>query len=614
MPRSEDTKRYLDTFAIRWLLAGLAGVTLYFQINVADPFNSPKMWVVLLIASWLIGYVIRYRSVLYTSKDLVKSFYFIAIFMISMGFASLVTDVRYIALFGDTQRRNGLLTYLGFSIIFISALMFFRTYNIQSLFTVTLFIASVSAFYGGLQTTGNDFVDWKNSHNPLIGTQGNPNFSSAVMAVMAVILCSSVLLRSTSNLNKTICILVSLTLIFLIFRSNARQGLLSFLIGVGVLQLIWIAGKNRKFGLIYTLVSLPILVLGILGILQIGPLQNLLYKSSVTVRGYYWRAGWEMLKDNPLFGVGIDRYGAYFMEYRDVAYPLNYGFEITSSNAHNTFLQFFATGGIFLGASYLLLTVWVFTRAIKGLRKLEGDSRLALAGLFSAWIAFHAQSFVSIDNLGVSIWGWVLSGSIIGVSTFESQNSNEARKVFLSRPNDFNLQRVLISGLVTFLTIALVAVLYRGENNTYKSAGSYNQQDQAAIAIFRSVQLRVANTPLVDINYHLRSAQSLIQFGLVDEGLKVLDNVYQRDQRNLDTLKFLSLTYEYKNEFDKSIEYREKIVELNPWDAPNYLQLGLNYKKVGDTVKSSEMLNILNSFSSGPNSAPILEQAREQLP
>jgi len=614
VPRSEDTKRYLDTFAIRWLLAGLAGVTLYFQINVADPFNSPKMWVVLLIASWLIGYVIRYRSVLYTSKDLVKSFYFIAIFMISMGFASLVTDVRYIALFGDTQRRNGLLTYLGFSIIFISALMFFRTYNIQSLFTVTLFIASVSAFYGGLQTTGNDFVDWKNSHNPLIGTQGNPNFSSAVMAVMAVILCSSVLLRSTSNLNKTICILVSLTLIFLIFRSNARQGLLSFLIGVGVLQLIWIAGKNRKFGLIYTLVSLPILVLGILGILQIGPLQNLLYKSSVTVRGYYWRAGWEMLKDNPLFGVGIDRYGAYFMEYRDVAYPLNYGFEITSSNAHNTFLQFFATGGIFLGASYLLLTVWVFTRAIKGLRKLEGDSRLALAGLFSAWIAFHAQSFVSIDNLGVSIWGWVLSGSIIGVSTFESQNSNEARKVFLSRPNDFNLQRVLISGLVTFLTIALVAVLYRGENNTYKSAGSYNQQDQAAIAIFRSVQLRVANTPLVDINYHLRSAQSLIQFGLVDEGLKVLDNVYQRDQRNLDTLKFLSLTYEYKNEFDKSIEYREKIVELNPWDAPNYLQLGLNYKKVGDTVKSSEMLNILNSFSSGPNSAPILEQAREQLP
>ena len=572
------------------------------------------MWVVLLIASWLIGYVIRYRSVLYTSKDLVKSFYFIAIFMISMGFASLVTDVRYIALFGDTQRRNGLLTYLGFSIIFISALMFFRTYNIQSLFTVTLFIASVSAFYGGLQTTGNDFVDWKNSHNPLIGTQGNPNFSSAVMAIMAVILCSSVLLRSTSNLNKTICILVSLTLIFLIFRSNARQGLLSFLIGVGVLQLIWIAGKNRKFGLIYTLVSLPILVLGILGILQIGPLQNLLYKSSVTVRGYYWRAGWEMLKDNPLFGVGIDRYGAYFMEYRDVAYPLNYGFEITSSNAHNTFLQFFATGGIFLGASYLLLTVWVFTRAIKGLRKLEGDSRLALAGLFSAWIAFHAQSFVSIDNLGVSIWGWVLSGSIIGVSTFESQNSNEARKVFSSRRNDFNLQRVLISGLITFLTIALVAVLYRGENNTYKSAGSYNQQDQAAIAIFRSVQLRVANTPLVDINYHLRSAQSLIQFGLVDEGIKVLDNVYQRDQRNLDTLKFLSLTYEYKNEFDKSIEYREKIVELNPWDAPNYLQLGLNYKKVGDTVKSSEMLNILNSFSSGPNSAPILEQAREQLP
>jgi tetratricopeptide (TPR) repeat protein len=347
--------------------------------------------------------------------------------------------------------------------------------------------------------------------------------------------------------------------------------------------------------------------------LQIGPLQNLLYKPSVSVRGYYWRAGWEMLKDNLLTGVGVDRYGAYFMQYREVGYPLNYGFEITSSNAHNTFIQFFATGGVFLGSSYLLLTFWIFTRAIKGLRELEGESKLILAGLFSAWIAFHAQSFVSIDNLGVSIWGWVLGGAIVGVSAFKTTDPQQNKEVFRTKLTAINLNRVVISGCAGFLAIMLVATLYRGENNTYKSAATYSKQDQAAIEIFRTAQLKIAKTPLIDINYELRAAQNLIQYGLTEDGLFALDNVLKRDSRNLDTLNFFALTYENYSQFEKAIPYRVKIIELNPWNAPNYLQLGINYKRVGNDMKATEMLEILSTFSTGINGGPILEEARREL-
>ena len=55
-----------------------------------------------------------------------------------------------------------------------------------------------------------------------------------------------------------------------------------------------------------------VLVCSVLGMLQKGPLQNLLYKDSVSVRGFYWRAAIEMLKSEPLFGVGSDRYGSFF--------------------------------------------------------------------------------------------------------------------------------------------------------------------------------------------------------------------------------------------------------------------------------------------------------------
>jgi hypothetical protein len=40
-------------------------------------------------------------------------------------------------------------------------------------------------------------------------------------------------------------------------------------------------------------------IFALVGMLQIGPLEKFLYKPSVSVRGYYWRAGLEMFKDYP---------------------------------------------------------------------------------------------------------------------------------------------------------------------------------------------------------------------------------------------------------------------------------------------------------------------------
>jgi len=44
--------------------------------------------------------------------------------------------------------------------------------------------------------------------------------------------------------------------------------------------------------------------------------------------------------------------------------------------------------------------------------------------------------------------------------------------------------------------------------------------------------------------------------------------------------------------------YREKISELDPWNAANYLDLGKNYKSQGDSIKSKAMLDKILSFAS----------------
>jgi hypothetical protein len=344
--------------------------------------------------------------------------------------------------------------------------------------------------------------------------------------------------------------------------------------------------------------------------LQIGPLEKYLYKPSVSIRGHYWSAGMEMFKDNPLFGVGLDRYGAYFKQYRDIDYPLTYGFDLTSSNAHNTFIQFFATGGIFLGITYLILNAYISKRAIFALKKSNGNNKVLIAGVFSAWIAYHSQSLISIDNIGISIWGWILGGSIIGLSVSVNSETEDEKKYFQVKRNAINLKRFLTSAVTTLTALVLVMFLARGELNAYKSNFTLDLQNIQNRSIYKDLNIKTMSTSLIDPSYSLTAAMNLIQAGFISEGLKEVVTISRNDPRNLDALNSLAFIYEQSNLIDQAIITREKLSKIDPWNAANYLALGKNYKQQGDLLKSSKMLEKILSFASAH---PISNQAKIDL-
>ena len=600
----------VDLIPIRWILASLFVVTLYFQSTLADPFNSPKLWILLIFAAWLAGYIFAFRKIIFVVKPVNRLSYLVFVFLVFLLISTLVSDFSYVAIFGETQRRNGFLQYLSLSIILVATSIFVRTFNVKKFFILSYFIATISVIYSLMQTTGNDFVNWNNPYNSIISTLGNPNFAAAVMAIMGVMMFSSIFISTFQYTQRIVAVVISILLLFVIYKSNARQGLLSYVLGVGIFLIIWLWTKNKKLGILAAVAGLAISIVSILGMLQFGPLEKYLYKPSVSIRGYYWRAGIEMLRSHPFFGVGIDSYGLYFKEYREVGYPLAYGFEITSSNAHNTFIQFFATGGFFLGLAYLLLNGYILKQAIYGIRNLTGNNRLYLVAVFSAWIAFHAQSLVSIDNIGISIWGWILGGSIVGLSVSATATENEKEVFSQQKKNAINLSRVMTSSFSTLLVVILVVILYRGETNSYKSSLNVNLQDPTSRNYFKELQLKAINTPLNDPTYSLFAASRLIQSGYVDEGLAEAKRIYLQNPRNLDALLLFALTYEQLNNLPEATSYREKIAELDPWNAKNYLAIGKYYKQQGDLGKSREMLEKILSFAATDQ---IADQAKIEL-
>jgi tetratricopeptide (TPR) repeat protein len=261
----------------------------------------------------------------------------------------------------------------------------------------------------------------------------------------------------------------------------------------------------------------------------------------------------------------------------------------------------------------LVLNSYIAWRAIIGLKNQSGSNRLLLAGVFSAWVAFHAQSLVSIDNIGISIWGWILGGSIIGISISSAHSEIDDKKPFFIKHSDINLGQLSISSLASTIAIVLVVLLYRAESNTYNSKVNFDVNDQILLTQYKELQMKAINSKLNDPNYKINCAISLVQAGFTTEGFEQVKKLHAQDPRNLDAMNSLALISEQLNNIPEAISYRLKMVDLDPWNAVNYLQLGRNYKIQGDLENSKAMLDKIISFVSGPNGAPIAEAAKAEL-
>lgn len=600
--------------SIRALIVGSVAVTLYFNIHAYDPFNTPKLIILLALSAWLFGHTADYyRKNLISFKSSQFIYLIVPItFIVSQICALIFTDVFVTGIIGDTQRRNGILAYIALSIILIFCMQIVNYSFALRILKSFLLMGILLCVYGLMQTSGNDFVDWNNPNNSMIATLGNPNFASAILALITLAAFFSLFVKSMQVIYKVIALLLVLCSIVLISLSQSRQGFLVIFFALIFYLTVFIYYNKKSLRIL--LVSLTICSAGlvILGMLRTGPLATLIYKDSLSVRGYYWRAALEMFYANPIVGVGLDRYGAFFKQYREAGYAVNYGYEITSSNAHNVYLQLLSTGGVFVGISYLLLNILVFVVGIINIRTTSKEQQRINLLLLSCWIGFQSQSLISIDNIGISIWGWILGGCILGINVNSNQSHIENIRLSKKKFNEINVNvfQPVLSVLVLILVIFIAYNLNLIEKKTLiaKSYAKVDSQEARQI-VFESAR-SVMNNSFTDPNYKFLVSLYMVDAGNLEVGHLNIVKLHEYDPRNLDYLNWL---VQYERSFNNrvaEIVYREKITQLDPWNASNYLELGKLYKDIGDDVKSQYMFEHVLSFDSFSETA---SQARIEL-
>jgi O-antigen ligase len=379
-----------------------------------DPINAPKLAVIALGGFITLGALLINAKALFAHKHRIVQI-LIGLFVLDLIAVLLFAGTNpFQEFFGTYGRSTGFVAYVALASLLLGAVVVASAKYVSTFTRFLLIAGGLSIGYGLLQAIGADPIKWVNQYSPVIGFLGNPNFQSSFVGFSGVLAFGFICAQGLKNSWRIGYVTYLLLAIFVIIKTDSQQGLLVLAGGIAIVGMIWISRSRFKVATIPALAVSGIgAVFVALGSLNSGPLASLLYKASVTYRGDYWRAGWKMTVEHPFFGVGLDSYGDWYRRARTLEATLRRGPEVTSNAAHNVLLDFSSNGGFPLVIIYLALMVLVVISAIKLLKRSTGFDP-ALAGLIAVWIAYQAQSIISLNQLGLAVWGWIISGLIIG--------------------------------------------------------------------------------------------------------------------------------------------------------------------------------------------------------
>ena len=596
-PTSENNVLFLTIFV----------VTLIFSLTTHDPFNSPKQWILFCGAAWLFGHlIVKRKMVFWPQIKLVKAKILILLsgFLIPQFISALISEDLLMGMLGDVQRRNGVLTYLGLVIIFLYTVGFYKENNDKKLIYLVLLTSGILVIYGILQSIGKDPAKWNNPYNPVITTVGNPNFAAALYGILGSLLFALIFIKSLPIVSKVLSLVFFSASLYLIYSSESRQGLvILFFSTVIFLGILIYSNLNKVLGKFYFILIFALGALSLFGMLQKGPLVGILYKDSISVRGYYWRAALEMFFAKPMFGVGTDQYGSFFRFYKESGYVVRYGAEITSSNAHNLFLQLFATCGVITGTCYILITLGILNMALRKIIRDRTNQDILFLGLFVAWVSFQMQSFISIDNIALSIWGWVLGGLIL------NKSSNLLFQDFKSQK--FTDKQIVVSAAVLLPVFIFCAFLYRSETAMLRQLQYANlQYSEQNKTLYIESARKVIDNQLSDANMKKLTAEKMFDIGFKIESLNTFDNLIRNYPSNAEYLMSRAIIRYEMGDVNGAMSDRIKLLKLDPWNISNMLKLGEIYKSLG---KNEPMLKIRSRIESFASQTPEGTAARNNL-
>jgi O-antigen ligase len=532
-----------------------------------DPISVVKALAMTTMAFFLLG-------ILLTQPDFVREraqrfvTWNVVAFLLFMTSTFLLSGAPISQQFwGNFGRNTGFLTYMALIIILFSAYVLSDLELIKKLAWSIIFTAIPATAYALLQMQGKDPIKW--SELRAFATFGNINFLSAFFGISGVVATVVALRSSLQLITRFFLLVLVLTDLVIVQSTGSIQGLVIFIAGIGlfILLILLYSKKLRLLSIPYVAAGVAGIYYGVLGLIGKGPLSSFLFQPSNAFRGDYMHAGWAMTLERPFIGVGMDSYGDWYRELRGSISTNRTGPDRISNSAHNIYLDISSYGGFPLFFAFVFLSILVIVAFSRYSLRAKQNTDPFVVAVFCGWVAYQIQALISINQIAVGIWGWLFSGSLLGLLRNQVWNHQE-KKANPSREavSPLAMQKKF-KGQLMPAKVAMQVFLCTAIGFILAFFPAYADSKYFNVAQSGDVNSMVAATKFPGISqFHIAmTADRLRNMGVNDEAKALLTILTERYPRDFFAWRVIAYTELFPpEEREKALQVLKKLDPYNP--------------------------------------------------
>lgn len=599
----KQTETNNETFLnLAWWMATVTAalMPLIFSQGLYEQWHLPKVAMVrigfgLAAASWALNCARKKEVCLYGPS----SMNVLVLFLVWAALSTIVSPDPNLSVWGAFGHFEGLLGLLVLATVFFLAVQLYRHDDrLTTLTSLVLAGAGLASLYGIVQYLGWDFLDWGEipfGTSRVFSTFGNPTYLGTFLAAMVPLALGAVMRSRGGGYQRWVYLGVLMTIsVGLVFTFTRGAWLAALVVALALILSALKSKENTKTALMALAVMAIVVTATIAGVMMTTGGRETISKrisstfdiseGSVGSRVEIYKTAISITGNNPILGLGPDRFRYGFAKERSSDYVTKGMHPTVPDDAHNYFLTLSSTLGL---PGCLLFALFFFWTCIRGWFASADLNRRAW--LMSAMGVLIALMFTPTE-IGGTFWLWFGLGVGAAPAALPWQN-----KPVVVR----NIQMALAAAIGAMSAFLIVTgILLLSADAAYLSALRLYKEDpgQALVYSERAVRIYPYSETYQDGRGQLLLSKAL---ALKDEEVfKQAVEAYQAGRRTMPGAYGMSksLAAAYKqgainfnpDYYGPMLEALNQAIRQNPKDAGTWSMIAEAYRGLGDTKEAAQ--------------------------
>lgn len=490
---------------------------------------------------------------------------------------------------------------------------------------------AVVAAYGVAERMGIDKHLWvQDVQNRVFSTLGQPNWLAAYLVALSPVAWT--LAITNTSVKRFVWTAVGILFFIVLLFTRSRSGLVGFA-AADILfwgLILWQSAKRETYKipvlLAHAAVAIIIFVNGS-NIAQVdryfsfaglrdalthkaatpapaaptAPLLEVGGTESGTIRKYVWQGAinaWKSTTKTMLIGTGTETFAFAFYQYRPREHNMTSEWDFLYNKAHNEYLNYLATTGIFGLGSYLLLIGTFVWWVMKNALITHGQAPI-LSALLAGWTSILITNFFGFSVVITQLIFFLIPAAVFVLSRAHASSMHTLAVRFPS----WSRLAVTVFGIITIFRVAtfwyadtLFASGYRLDRSGQYAQAADSLEKAIAINPGEPMYHDEIATPLISLAVSAveqQNATAASQF--MKRALAESDRAIQISPRNANFWKTRTKVYYALSGVDAqfndaAVAALERARDLSPNDPKIYYNLAILIGRTGENEKAIELL------------------------